>query len=338
METMILLKRTFVCFLLMINMNSSAQQPYWKNRQVTNPFIPGYFADPSVLVDNNRFYIYATIDPWGGDSLALWVSDDFKHWYNKPLNWPTKSLCSSPTSNDSKVWAPSVKKGADGRFHMFVSVGSEIYAGISNHPEGPWENVKADGSPFIKTQKSINVHTIDSEIFMDDNGRSYLYWGSGWNWKDGHCFVGELNKQMDGFMGIPKDVTPPNYFEAPYMLKRNGTYYLMYSQGKCTDSTYKVRYSTSKSLYGPWKEGENSPILSTDVSKHIMGPGHHTILKLKDKYYIIYHRIADVPLPGLHRELCVDEMRFDKAGNIKVVHPTNSGVILPAINTLKRNH
>jgi beta-xylosidase len=323
---MIFVARITACFLLLVNLNLFAQKSMKENSFVKNPFIPGYYADPSILVDNNKFYVYATIDPWGGDSLALWVSDDFKHWHNKPLNWPTKALCTSPTSNDSKVWAPSVKKSADGKFHMFVSVGSEIYAGISNHPEGPWKNVKADGSPFVSTQKAINVHTIDAEVFMDDNGKSYLYWGSGLHWVNGHCFVGELNKKLDGFISTPKDITPPNYFEAPYMLKRNGTYYLMYSQGKCTDSTYKVRYSTANNPYGPWKEGKNSPVLSTDLSKNIIGPGHHTILQWKEKYYIIYHRIIETKLPGLHRELCIDEMSFDAAGNINVIHPTNDGV------------
>ena len=293
---------------------------------IKNPLFPGYYADPSIIVDNNKFYIYATIDPWGGDSLALMVSADFKNWKSQPLNWPTKAACHSPASNDSKVWAPSVIKGRDKKYHLFVSVGSEVYCGISDHPEGPWKNVRADNGPFIKTQKSINVHTIDAEVFMDDNGKAYLYWGSGWNWKDGHCFVAELNEAMDQFVNTPKDITPPNYFEGPYMLKRNATYYLMYSQGKCTDSSYKVRYSTADNPYGPWKEGINSPILSTDLSKNIIGPGHHTILHFKNQYYIIYHRISDSKIPGLRREICIDHLSFDQSGNINVVNPTNTGI------------
>jgi hypothetical protein len=198
---------------------------YAQKKNISNPIIPEYFADPTIIVENNKFYLYATIDPWGGDSLAFWVSNDFKNWEGKPLNWPTKTQCTSKTSNDSKVWTPSVIKGKDNRYHIFVSVGSEVYAGVSDAPEGPWKNVKADGGPFIATRKLINVHTIDAEVFLNDNGKAYLYWGSGWNWKDGHCFVAELNEQMDTFISTPKDITPPGYFEAPYMLKRNGVYY-----------------------------------------------------------------------------------------------------------------
>ena len=85
---------------------------------------------------------------------------------------------------------------------------------------------------------------IDAECFLDDNGDVYLYWGSGLNWINGKCFVVKLKNDMVTFDGSPRDVTPPHYFEAPYMLKRNGMYYLMYSEGKAIDPTYKIRYST----------------------------------------------------------------------------------------------
>lgn len=293
-----------------------------------NPIIPGYYADPCILVDKDIFYLYATIDPWGGDSLACFSSRDLHNWKPVILNWPTKAACKSPTSNDSKVWAPSVVKGADGKYHMFVSVGSEVYAGISNSPEGPWRNVKSDNSPFISTQKAINVHTIDAEAFVDQDGAAYLYWGSGWAWKDGHCFAGKLNRDMTAFETTPRDITPPNYFEGPYMLKHNGTYFLMYSEGKCTDTSYKVRYSTAASPLGPWKEGTHSPVLSTDLNAGVYGPGHHTILSLKGKYYIIYHRIADQNTKDLLREICIDPLEFDEKGDLRTVHPSKTGVPL----------
>jgi beta-xylosidase len=318
-----IIKRFLFFSTVLISATTFAQQNF-----ITNPIIPGYFADPSIIAANNKFYLYATIDPWGGDSLAFFVSDDFEHWERKALNWPTKAQCTSTTSNDSKVWAPSVIKGKDGKYHMFVSVGSEVYAGVSDAPEGPWKNVQAGGGPFITTQKPINVHTIDAEVFLDDDGKAYLYWGSGWNWKDGHCFVGELNEAMDAFTSTPKDITPPGYFEAPYMVKRKGTYYLMYSDGKCTDSTYKVRYAKATNPIGPWTQGKNSPILSSGSAKNITGPGHHTILLYNKKYYIVYHRIANTNsnAKDLLREICIDELSFDKAGNINKVQPAAAGI------------
>lgn len=42
--------------------------------------LPGYFADPSIVHDNGRWCIFATIDPWGDDRLALWTSTNGRIW------------------------------------------------------------------------------------------------------------------------------------------------------------------------------------------------------------------------------------------------------------------
>ena len=94
-----------------------------------NPILPGYYADPSIVSYEGKHYIYATIDPWGGETLSCWVSDDFSDWTLHQLNWPTKTACTSPSSKEAMVWAPSVVEGPDGRFYMHVSVGSEVWVG-----------------------------------------------------------------------------------------------------------------------------------------------------------------------------------------------------------------
>lgn len=287
---------------------------------ISNPFVAGHYADPTVVFHEGQFYVYATIDPWGGDSLALFISSDFQNWEESRLNWPTKAQCSSPTSNDSRVWAPSVVKGADGRFHMFVSVGSEVYAGISDDPAGPWRNVHTDGSPLITTQKAEGIHTIDAEAFIDTDGQAYLYWGSGWNWVDGHLLVARLNDSLTALTSEMQDITPANYFEAPYMLKKNGRYFMMYSNGKCTDGTYEVRVSEAQSPFGPFEEINTSPVLATSADSTTLGPGHHTILSYGGQDYILYHRIKDNH-DELLRELCIDSLNFDAAGNMLRVMP-----------------
>jgi len=308
-----------ILFCVVLAVSVSAQ-----NLPAGNPIIPGYYADPAVIQDHGKFYIYATLDPWGDNELGLWESSDFKNWTLIPLNWPTKDLCTSPTSNGSKVWAPSVVKGKDGKFHMFVSVGSEVYAGVADKPEGPWRNAVEGDKPLITTQAALGIHTIDAEAFIDD-GQAYLYWGSGLHWVNGHCLIAKLNKNMNGLDGEWKDITPEHYFEGPYMFKQNGTYYLTYSEGLCTDHTYKVQYSTSKSPYGPFTLGKNSPILSSDLEIGVKGPGHHTILTYKGKQYIIYHRISSNE-KALCRQICIDKLEFDADGNFKKVVPTNVGV------------
>ncbi|WP_419195075.1 family 43 glycosylhydrolase [Novipirellula herctigrandis] len=282
---------------------------------VRNPALPGFHADPSVIVHDGRIYAYATKDPWGGEDLGCFSTVDFKTWQSHKLNWPTLAACVSPTKSSAKVWAPEVIRGPDGRFYMYVSVGSEIYAGVASKPTGPWQNITGGKGPMVFTQADEGVHTIDASPFIDEDGRIFLYWGSGLEWVNGHCLVVELEKDMHTFIGEPKDITPPNYFEGPHMIKRRGKYYLMYSDGKAIDKTYKVRYSISDAPFGPFTEGKNSPILSTDENLGVYGPGHHCVFTLKGQDYIAYHRL-DSPdnSDGVLREVCFQKLIMDKDG------------------------
>ena len=291
---------------------------------IANPILDGYYADPSIVQEDGKFYIYATKDPWGKDDLAFLESSDFKSWELKELNWPTKEACTSPTSNGSMVWAPSVVKAKNGNYYMYVSVGSEVWAGVAKSPEGPWQNAKEDNTPLITRDLFPEYHMIDAEAFIDDDGQAYLYWGSGLNWVNGHCFVVKLKEDMITFDGEIKDVTPENYFEAPVMIKRNGTYYLMYSDGKVIEDTYKVRYAIGDNPFGPFKEAETIPILSTASDSITYSPGHHTVFSKGGQDYILYHRhSANSPeSTDLLRELCVDSLNFTKDGLIKKVKPS----------------
>jgi beta-xylosidase len=94
----------------------------------------------------------------------------------------------------------------------------------------------------------------------------------------------------------------------------------MYSEGKCTDYSYKVRYSAGKTPFGPWKEGVNSPILSTSDDSTTYGPGHHTVFNEQGQNYILYHRIYKNK-DSLLRQLCIDSLNFTAKGDIKKINP-----------------
>ena len=297
-----------------------------KQVKIANPILEGYFADPSIVLYEGKYYIYATVDPWGGEELAVFETSDFVKFERKHINWPTKSACTSPTSGKDMVWAPSVVQGVDGKFYMYVSVGNEIWAGVADHPLGPWKNPKPDETPLIPGDMIPGYHMIDAECFIDDDGQAYLYWGSGLNWVNGKCFMVSLADNMVDFLEGPADVTPPNYFEGPVMKKKDGVYYLMYSNGKAIDHTYNVRYATGKSPWGPFEEGVNSPILKTSADSTTYGPGHHCVFSRNGQDYILYHRIYPQKEDFVLRQLCLDSLDFDEDGHIKKVEP--SGVVL----------
>lgn len=309
-------------------MRAQSTDQAWDSPHTGNPILPGYYADPSLVQHEGKYYLYATLDPWGGDTLGCWESSDFKNWTYRILNWPTKKACTSSTSRGSMVWAPSVVRGKDGKFYMYVSVGNEVWVGGADSPLGPWRNLLGD-RPLIPANFRPGFHMIDAEAFLDSDGSAYLYWGSGLNWKDGHCFVVKLKADQATFEGEPQDVTPKNYFEGPFMLKHGGRYYLTYSNGNTTREDYRVHYAVGDTPFGPFTEASNSPILVTNKPNHIISPGHHAVFTKDGQSYILYHR-HDIPKDPKRtlRQACLEPLHFTADGLIEKVTPTHQGPAL----------
>ncbi|GGB19094.1 hypothetical protein GCM10011380_05810 [Sphingomonas metalli] len=306
-----------------------ADAPRWDAPHRGNPVLPGYFADPSIVHDGGRWYIFATIDPWGDDRLGLWTSDNGRDWRFSTPEWPTKQAATGPTSGGAKVWAPSVVKAANGRWYMYVSVGSEVWVGTAPSPAGPWRDAHG-GRPLIARDFAPQYHMIDAEAFVDRDGSAYLYWGSGLNWVNGHCFAVRLKPDMVSFDGEPRDVTPAHYFEGPFMVRVGDRYALTYSDGNTTKDTYKVRYAIGDTPLGPFREAANSPILQTDASRDVISPGHHAVFRSEDRSYILYHRQA-LPWPqggdAVLRQVAVDPLTLRPDGSIATVTPSHGGAV-----------
>jgi hypothetical protein len=166
-------------------------------------------------------------------------------------------------------------------------------------------------------------------FLTDDDGSVYSYFGTwctsfggmGWTKHDPNNFSVILK---EGF--IPIDQVPLA-FEAPYMVKRNGKYILMYSAGNCHLSSYAVHYSWSNSLEGPFTPGTNNPILSTNADGTIDSPGHHSVLETDGQYFILYHR-HDNPHSsgGMFRQACADQLNFESDTSLTKIIPTHAGI------------
>ena len=55
----------------------------------------------------------------------------------------------------------------------------------------------------------------------------------------------------------------------------------MYSDGIYFNDSYKVRYATGDRPTGPFVQADNSPILVSDHSRQVSGPGHNFTFKIK---------------------------------------------------------
>jgi arabinoxylan arabinofuranohydrolase len=285
-----------------------------------NPFLPGYFADPTVSQFDGKFYLYATTDGYGWGwitgPLVCWESADFVHWRHRGPMVPQQTPC---------AWAPGHAIKAGNRYIMYPSLDGQIYAMAGDSPAGPFTNALGD-QPFIKTG-FVNAQIIDGEPFEDDDGQRYFYFGNG------QCYGMKLGPDAVSVAGEPVMLTPPNYTEGPYVFKRHGKYYLMWSRGNCCTPGYQVHYAMGDSPLGPFHyEADRNPVLQADFNRppgqYISGPGHHCVLNPKgtDDYYIVYHRHPYPWFSGLNRRVAVDRMEFEADGRIKPIRGTDTGI------------
>jgi xylan 1,4-beta-xylosidase len=291
-----------------------------------NPLVPGYFADPTLVRFGDTYYLFATTD---GVRLAsgdpqVWISKDFVHWYNQAIDIPYSIL--------TNIWAPDMVQGPDGRYYYFhgnCEAGCNIYGYVSDTPVGPWTNIAGENKPVIPVALVGNLPSLDQHYFFDDDGSLYAYFGTwissfngmGWAKIDPTDMMTILDKGQ-----VPMDQLP-EIFEAPFMMKKNDKYIMMYSSGSCHDHTYRVQYAYADSPTGPFTFGENNPILETSEDGTVHGPGHHSVFTHEGTHYIVYHR-HDNPFStgGMFRQTAIDELVFENDSTIRKVVPTHRGV------------
>lgn len=298
----------------------------WNTPHNGNPIIPGYFADPTIRKFGDTFYIYATTDGTGNGygPAQVWMSKDLHNWRNVLLNWPTTEV----------VWAPDVVQQPDGSYRYYYCTPCQVYVGESDSPIGPWNNrLGAPDAVLVPDRFVTNAITLDPQLFRDDDGAEYLYFGTWGIYKGFGCGVARLSEDGKSFTDkkLIENTEITDFFEAPFVFKKDGMYYFTYSSGSCHDDTYRVQYAVSKDgPMGPYEY--KGCILKTNADGTIHGPGHHSILELDGRYYIVYHRHNNPhSIHGFHRQICVDEVCFTPDGDILPIVPTHDGNVLPIV-------
>ncbi|NEA64781.1 family 43 glycosylhydrolase [Streptomyces sp. SID12488] len=285
--------------------------------EMKSPVLPGLNADPNIVRFGDTFYIYPTTDGfegWSGTQFKAYSSTDLVHWKDHGV---ILDLGPDISWADSRAWAPAMEE-KNGKYYFYFCADANIGVAVSDSPTGPFKD--ALGKPLLKAGDHPG-QMIDPAVFTDDDGQSYLYWGNG------RAYVVPLNADMVSFdTSKITDITPSNYNEGSFVIKRNGTYYLMWSENDTRDENYQVAYATGSSPTGPWTK--RGVILQKDLSLGIKGTGHHSVVHVPntDDWYIVYHRFAIPGGDGMHRETTIDKMEFDADGLIKKVIPTLSSI------------
>ncbi len=155
-------------------------------------------------------------------------------------------------------------------------------------------------------------------MFIDSDGQAYIYYG-GW----GHANIAKLNADMTSLGTFAdgstfREITPANYTEGPQMFKRNGKYYLMWSEGGWTGPNYSVSYAMSDTATGPFTKVDK--VLTQD-SEVAVGSGHNSVLNIPgtEIWYILYHRRPLSKSGANDRQLAYDRMYFSADGKIQPV-------------------
>lgn len=281
-------------------------KPSYRNNIVENA------ADPDILYHEGVYYMYVT-----GAGYPVYKSTDLANWEQVGFSLPEVSW----NVDKQNMWAPDVEY-VNGKFYMAVTLGEAGFGmAVSDSPEGPF--VCAGDEPFL-------TNTIDGHIFVDDDGRIYLYYTS---WCDGRAY-GIWGVEMQSDCLTPKWETEKLIFtptepwestkdmggvvEAPFMLKKDGTYFLLYS-GSHYLANYAVGYATSTNPLEGFVKNANSPIMVGNGL--VSGTGHCSIVTSPSgKMAMVYH-VHHSPEWAFFRHVAIDPIRFVK---------TDSGYILEA--------
>lgn len=291
-----------------------------------NPVFPGKYADPEAVIWDDEYWIFPTaslpfeeqtyLDAFSSKDLVNWTKHE-RIIDNNEVKWVWQAM-----------WAPAIIR-KDGAYYLFFG-GNDMHkkgeGGIgvarAERPEGPYKDML--GKPLV--DDVINgAQPIDQFVFRDADGTYYMYYG-GWR----HCNVCRLNDDFTGLVPFEdgeyyKEVTPDRYVEGPFMFMKDGKYYFMWSEGGWTGPDYCVAYAIADNPLGPFVRED--VILKQDPEIGT-GAGHHSVIhnEKNGKWYIVYHRHPLGSTDGNDREVCIDEMHFDKDGRILPVKMTLEGV------------
>lgn len=191
--------------------NESVQ---WNTPGAGNPLLPGYFADPTIKKFGDTYYIYATTDGTGNGygPAQVWMSKDFVNWRNVTMNWPTTEV----------VWAPDVVQQPDGSYRYYYCTPCVIYVGESDKPTGPWKNrLGATDAVLVQDRFVHNAITLDPQLFVDDDGSEYLYFGTWGIYENFGCGVAKLAPDGKSFTDkkLILNTEIKDFFEAPFVFK-----------------------------------------------------------------------------------------------------------------------
>ncbi|MEV6303325.1 glycoside hydrolase family 43 protein [Actinoplanes sp. NPDC051861] len=264
---------------------------------ISNPVLPGFHPDPSILRVGTDYYLATSTFEWY-PGVRLHHSLDLVHW--RPLGGVlTDQLDMTGNPDSGGVWAPCLS-WADGVFYL-VYTDVKSYSGFWDTPNYVVTATSIDG-PWSEPVP-LHARGFDPSLFHDDDGRSWLLsnrtdWRPGHPWANG-IIVQEFSRATGRLVGPVFDLysgTAAGMTEGPHLYAKDGWYYLITAEGG-TEWFHQATVARSRSLLGPYETDPGTPLLTSvhrpDLT--LQKAGHGSLVSTPDGEWYFAH-LAGRPL------------------------------------------
>ncbi|MBN1887973.1 MAG: family 43 glycosylhydrolase [Thermoflexales bacterium] len=258
--------------------------------------------DPVIIKQEDTWYVFTT-----GLGISVKRSQDGTHWENIGRVFDPQPAWHKQTipRNDGNLWAPDIFYYQE-KYYLYYSVssfGSNISAiGLATNttldPQAP-NYAWVDEGIVIQSSKANDYNAIDPNVVQDRAGNLWLSFGSFWS---GIKLIGLDSKTMkpaaDATLHSVASRPGSTAIEAPFIVERDGYYYLFVSFDFCCRSilsTYNIVVGRSQEITGPYVDKDGNSMLQGGGSLVLeghgrwSGPGHNAVYQQGHSAILVNH-------------------------------------------------
>jgi arabinan endo-1,5-alpha-L-arabinosidase len=277
--------------------------------------------DPSIGREGNEYYVFATGFAPGGGQFAIRCSSNLTDWKLCGHVFDDIPAWIHETSPGTKeLWAPDIS-WFNGKYHLYYAYslfgvntsGIALATNETLDPRSPKYHWKDEGL-VLRSTAADDFNAIDPNIVLDGKGQPWLSMGSFWSGikmrkidaatgkvsaTDTRTYPIASRKQPDhpepARPGLPPDWQA---IEAPFVVHREGYYYLFVSFDLCcrgVKSSYRTMVGRSREVTGPYMDRDGVPMLQGGgtplllANKRWLGPGGESVLMRPEGDIIVFH-------------------------------------------------
>ncbi len=276
-----------------------------------NPISPEgvYIADPTARVDRDgRMYVYGSLDVnpdyYCSDHYHVLFSGDLRNW----------TLRENSFKSELTLYAPDMIRKGNTYYLYYDDPSGAEWVATSDSPTGPFRNgVRIEGPKGI-----------DPNIFVDDDGQAYYFWGQ---FAAKGARMNPDMKSIDLSSVVDSVVTEKEHYfhEGSFVFKRNGYYYFTYADISRKGRPTCIGYSMATSPLGPYEY--KGVIVDNDGCDPSVWNNHGSVVEFDGKWYVLYHRSTGNGVTM--RKACIEPISFREDGTIIEAEMTSQGASGP---------